>query len=81
MALRWKKVAHWDLARNERVLWLADGRDVQYKVTRAGTADKPSWSLYTLRPDGVVERWMCTNRLRDVKSYAALMEDSSSGRE
>lgn len=73
-AVRWKKVASWDLSRNEQVVWIADGRDVQYKVTRAGTADKPSWSLYTRQPDGIEERWCVSNRLYDIKHYAVAME-------
>lgn len=72
--LRWKRFAPWNLGCGEQVVWTAVGSDFEYKVTRAGTADKPSWSLYTRRSDGVEERRCVSNRLRDVKSYAAGME-------
>lgn len=72
--LCWKKFAPWNLGRGEQVIWTAVGREVEYKVTRAGTADKASWSLYTRKPDGMEERQLVSNRLRDVKSYAASME-------
>jgi hypothetical protein len=74
MKLRWKKVASWDLSRNEQVVRIADGGGVQYKISRAGTADKPVWSLYTRLEDGTEERRYVANRLGDVKTYAVSME-------
>jgi hypothetical protein len=73
-ALRWKKFAPWNLGRGQQVVWTAIGRDVEYKVTRAGTADKPSWALYTRRSDAVEEQHCVSNRLRDVKYAAESME-------
>lgn len=72
--LRWRRAAFWNLGRGEQVVWVADGRDVQYKISRAGTADKPSWRLYTRREDGTEEQWLTSNRLGDAKSYAVSME-------
>lgn len=72
--LQWKRVFEWDLSKREQLLWIADGVHVGYKITRAGTADKPSWRLYTRREGGIEEQHLCTNRLRDAKSYAASME-------
>jgi hypothetical protein len=78
--MKWKRVWTWDLSRTEQILWIADGRDVQYKITRAGTADKPVWSLYTRQPDGTEECWLVSNRLRDTKSYAVSMETRATSR-
>jgi hypothetical protein len=74
MGLKWRRVATWDLSRNQQVLFIAEGRDVQYKVTRAGTADKPIWGLYTRLGDGTEEGQCISNLLRDVKSYAAQLD-------
>lgn len=73
--LSWKRVATWDLSRTQQVLFMADGNDVQYKITRAGTADKPSWAVYTRRRDGMEECLCVSNRLRDVKYYAQSVEN------
>ncbi len=74
-SLRWKRVAVWDLSQREQILFIADGCDVQYKVSRSGTADKPRWRLYTRLSDGIEERQCLSNRLRDIKFYASYMED------
>ena len=77
--LQWKRIATWDLSPLAQVLLVADGINVQYKISRAGTADKPSWSLYLRKPDGTEERWCVSNRLRDIRSYAASLEARVTG--
>lgn len=77
--LKWKRIATWDLSPLAQVLLVADGINVQYKISRAGTADKPSWSLYLRKPDGTEERWCVSNRLRDIRSYAASLEARVTG--
>jgi hypothetical protein len=72
--LRWKRVQDWDLSTIEQLIWMADGLHVGYKITRSGTADKPSWNLYTRREGGIEERLTCSNRLADAKHYAQSVE-------
>lgn len=66
--LRWRRVALWDLSQHEQVLFEADDDDCRrYKISRSGTADKPTWTLYACYP---CRRWCEGRLLRDVK-YAA----------
>ncbi|WP_141681712.1 hypothetical protein [Mycobacterium malmoense] len=70
--LSWKRIAQWDLSPRQQALYIATGCDTNYEITRAGTADKPSWTLYVGRV--LQERVCVSNRLRDVKSYAQALE-------
>lgn len=74
LVLRWKKFRPWMLDRGEQVLWTAVGANIEYKITRKGTADKPAWTLYVRRGDGVEEGIVEGARLGDVKRWAAEME-------
>lgn len=76
-ALRWHRVGLWDLSPREQVLFIADGRNCQYKVARSGTADKPRWWLYIRRGE-MEECQSHSHRLRDVKSCAQCMEANAS---
>jgi hypothetical protein len=79
MSLKWKRVWQWDLSRQEQTLWAAQGRDVQYKITRAGTADKPWWRLYTRLPDGTEECVCGSTLLSHTKSFAVESERTQHG--
>lgn len=78
-SLRWTRIAEWDLSQTEQVLFTADGREVQYKVTRAGTADKPTWRVYTRLPDGLEACRAVSVRLREAKAHAVRLETTGGG--